>query len=87
MDDPSYYDDKFFTSQISKESCEIIHFNFSGNTPEEKLERVKQLVEEGKLNKFKKKLKTKDDKEKEKPKEEVKEKPKAKTPTKKTVKK
>ncbi len=51
------------------------------------LDRVKQLVEEGKLNKFKKKLKTKDEKEKEKPKEEVKEKPKAKTPTKKTVKK
>ncbi len=65
------------------------------------LERVKQLVEEGKLNKFKKKLKTKDEKEQDKKddKKEVKkddkkeEKPKssttrvAKTPTKKIVKK
>jgi DNA topoisomerase-1 len=51
------------------------------------LERVKQLVEEGKINKFKKKLKTKDEKEKEeKQKEELKEKP-TKTPTKKIVKK
>ena len=60
------------------------------------LDKVKQLVEEGKINKFKKKLKTKDEKEQEKKieqKEELKDKPKsatprvAKTPTKKIVKK